>query len=93
MPTVATDQTEVERVLVDVTSLLLERARIALEREVEASGDSPESDAAISLARVRELEDALRSIRQRQSAKGAVPASVPGRQVSKFYEVPGQEDA
>jgi hypothetical protein len=80
---------DVERVLVDVTSLLLERARIELEREVQAAGDSAGADATSSLVRMRELEGVLQTIRKQQSV--AMP--VPGRQVSKFYEVPGQEDA
>ena len=93
MPTVATNQPNVERVLVEATSLLLERARIALEREVEDSGDSATSEATSRLVRVRELEDTLRTIQQQRSAAGVVPTPVPGRQVSRFYEVPGQEDA
>jgi hypothetical protein len=92
MPTGASYRTDVERLLVDAASLLLERLRIELEREVEASGGSPGNDTAVSLARVRELEDALKTIRQRPSAPAAVPEPVPGRQVSKFYEVPGQAD-
>ena len=38
MPTAAGSRTAVEQMLVEVTSLLLERARIQLEREVEAAG-------------------------------------------------------
>ena len=95
MPSVATSQTDVERVLVEVTSLLLERARIELEREVDAARDSSSSDAASgSLRRMRELEDTLRAIRQEHILAGAVPAPVPlHREISRFYEVPGQEDA
>jgi hypothetical protein len=93
MPTVAVNRTDVEWVLVDVVSLLLERARIELEREVAAAGDSARHEAASSLVRMRELEAALRTIRQQVSGAGPVTASVPGPQVSKFYEVPGQEDA
>ena len=87
MSTLAASQTAVERVLVEATSLLLERARIELEGEVEAGRDS---DAAASLRRVRELEDALRAIRQERAAPVPVPLH---REVSRFYEVPGQEDA
>ncbi len=93
MPSVATSQTDVERVLVEVTSLLLERARIELEREVDAARESSSSDAAGSLRRMRELENTLRAIRQ-EHVLDAVPAPVPlHREVSRFYEVPGQEDA
>jgi hypothetical protein len=93
MPTVTASRTDVERVLVEVTSLLLERARVELEREVEAARDSS-SDAAGNLRRMRELEDALRAIRQERSITGGVPTPLPlHREVSRFYEVPGQEDA
>jgi hypothetical protein len=88
VPTVAANRTDVERVLVEVTSLLLERARLQLEREVDAGHDA----AADELRRMRDLEDALQAIRQERTA--AVPTSVPlHREVSRFYEVPGQEDA
>jgi hypothetical protein len=93
VPTVADHRTEVEQVLVDVTSLLLERARIELEREVETAGESATAEAANSLLRMRKLEDALRTIRRERSVAGQVSEPVSGRQVSKFYEVPGQEDA
>jgi hypothetical protein len=89
MPTVAAHRTEVEQVLVDVSSLLLERARLELEREVEAAGDSATPEAASSLLRMRKLEDALRTIRSERSVAGQVS----GRTISKYYEVPGQEDA
>jgi hypothetical protein len=91
MSTLAASQTEVERVLVEVTSLLLERARIDLEREVDARRDSSRNDtAAAGLRRMRELEDALRAIRQERAAPAPVSLQ---REVSRFYEVPGQEDA
>jgi hypothetical protein len=90
MSSVAISRTEVERVLVEATSLLLERARIQLQREVEAGDDA----AAGSLVRMRELEDALRAIRQEHAVMSAVAVPVPlERQVSRYYEVPGQEDA
>ena len=92
MPTAAGSRTEVEQLLVEVTSLLLERARIGLEREVEAAADA--ASAASDLLRMRELEAALRAIREERALAGAVPAPVPlHREVSRFYEVPGQEDA
>jgi hypothetical protein len=93
MPTVAASRTEVEQVLIDVTSLLLERARAELEREVEAGSDSGTNEAASSLLRMRKLEDTLRTIRQQRSVAGQVSAPASGRQVSRFWEVPGQEDA
>jgi hypothetical protein len=82
----------VEEILVEVTSLLVDRARRELEREVAAA---PDSDAAATdLRRVRELEDELREVQRElhHDTQAAVP-SAPGRVVSRFYEVPGQEDA
>lgn len=75
--------THIERVLVEATSLLIERARIQLERDPE------DEAAAAELRRVRELEQELRLIRH----EFGLPPVPSGRQVSKFYEVPGQEDA
>ena len=90
MPTIAANRTDVERVLVEVTSLLLERARMQLEREVDAG----QQTAADELRRMRDLQDALQAIRQERAVAAAVPAPVPlQREVSRFYEVPGQEDA
>ena len=92
MPIATGSRTAVEQMLVEVTSLLLERARIQLEREVEATGDA--AGAASDLLRMREFEAALRAIREERAVAGAVPAPVPlHREVSRFYEVPGQEDA
>jgi len=85
MSAVVGSGTELERVLVEATSLLLERARIELERDVKAGDDS----AAVSLRRVREYEDALQLLRPEPTG-AALHAE---RQVSKYYEVPGQEDA
>ena len=93
MPTAADHRTDIERVLIDATSLLLERARIELEREVAAAGDSATQEAASSLVRFGELEAALRIMRQELSVAGPAATTMPGRQVSRFYEVPGQEDA
>ena len=76
--------THLEKVLVEVTSILIERARLQLERE--ASSDDA---AAAELRRVQELEQELRVIRH----EFGLPPVPSGRQVSKFYEVPGQEDA
>jgi hypothetical protein len=93
MATTTSDRTDVEQVLVEVASLLLERARMELERAVGADDASASSDAASNLARMRELEDALRAVRRARSVAGPPAATASGRQVSKFYEVPGQEDA
>jgi hypothetical protein len=95
MPTATANQTDVERVLVEVTSLLLERARAEAEREVEAARGSSRGDAAArALERMRELEDTLRAIQRERAVADAGRAPVPlHREVSKFYEVPGQEDA
>lgn len=75
--------THIERVLVEAASLLIERARIQLERDPE------DEAAAAELRRVRELEQELRVIRH----EFGLPPVPTGRQVSRFYEVPGQEDA
>lgn len=94
MPSVAASVTQIEWVLVEITSLLLERARTELEHEVEATGESARDAAASNLRRMRELEDVLRSIRQDPRLAESMRAQqTPGRQVSRFYEVPGQEDA
>jgi hypothetical protein len=94
MPTVSANRTDVEQVLVEVTSLLLERARVELEREVQAGTDSNNDDATSNLRRMRELEEALRSIRQERATAAAAPAPEPHhREISRYYEVPGQEDA
>jgi hypothetical protein len=83
MSTTVSKQAHIEKVLVEVVSLLLSRARVQLEREAE--GDlAAESD----LRRLEELDKELRAIRRDIGAPS--PA---GRQVSRFYEVPGQEDA
>ena len=94
VPTAAANQTSVEQVLVEATSLLLQRARTELEREVEIAGDAARSDISSTLLRVRELEATLWTIRQERGIAGAVPApDAHPRQVSRFYEVPGQEDS
>ena len=75
-----------ERVLVEVASLLMERARLQTERE-----GSNDVAVAAELHRLRELERELSMIRHELGIP--TPPAPPGRQVSKFYEVPGQEDA
>lgn len=86
-----TRQAHIEQVLVEVTSLLVDRARIQLEREA-ANADA---SAAGDLRRLSEMENKLRAIRREVglAESGAAPTSLPERQVSRFYEVPGQEDA
>jgi hypothetical protein len=94
MATAPANRTDVETVLVEVTSLLLERARAEVEREIQAGRDSAGDDAATNLRRMRELEEALRTIRQERSIAAAEPApELHHREVSRYYEVPGQEDA
>jgi Mg2+ and Co2+ transporter CorA len=82
----------VEEVLLETASLLVERARREIEREIEAA---PDSDAAAAdLRRVGELEGELREIqRELRDDARATELSARGRVVSRFYEVPGQEDA
>jgi len=88
MSTTSTRQTHMEQVLIEVTSLLVDRARIQLESATDAN-------AASDLQRLHHLEKELNAIRREfgllESAR--VSASTPGPQVSRFYEVPGQEDA
>ena len=84
MPTTSAGRThELDQVLVDVALLLVERTRKQLE------GEAAESD---ELRRARELEDRLKSIREHLPAPMPLAAEV-GRQPSRFYETPGQEDA
>ena len=83
MSTTVSRQAYVEKVLVEVTSLLLARARTQLQRESE-DDLAAEND----LRRLEELDKELRAIRRELGAP--LPS---GRQVSRFYEVPGQEDA
>jgi hypothetical protein len=90
--TTTSRQVHLEHVLVEVTSLLVDRARIQLEREVESS---PDETAAADLRRLHELEKELRAIRRELGVHDPDKQTTTpgGRQVSKFYEVPGQEDA
>jgi hypothetical protein len=77
--TTVTSQARIEQVLVEATSLLVERARQELEGDAEA-GDK--------VQRLRALESELNVIRE-ELTRAHTPV---GRQVSRFYEVPGQED-
>ena len=89
MATVSSTQARIERiekVLVEAASLLVERARAEVERGVDSSGEpTPE------LRRLRDLEHELEAIRQ-NFTRTAVAASV-GPQLSRYYDVPGQEDS
>ncbi len=96
MSTTISRQTHLEQLLIEVTSLLVDRACIQLEREVAALGGSNTDESAPkALRRLHELEKELHSIRQDFGLEDAdaAPHAPAGRQVSKFYEVPGQEDA
>jgi hypothetical protein len=95
MSSMPKSQTHIEEVLVEVTSLLLERGRLELERELEAAGElNRDQNAVNDLRRMQELDAELRAIRQEFGLVTPAPAPAStGRQVSKFYEVPGQEDA
>jgi hypothetical protein len=88
--------THIEHVLVEITSLLVDRARGQLEREVETAGENTTDQHAVGdLRRLQELEKQLRAIRREfglHESHRAAPSPT-GPQVSKFYEVPGQEDA
>jgi hypothetical protein len=81
MPTVSSSQAGIEKVLIEATSLLLERARTQAERDGDAGSD---------LVRLRELGDELQAIRDK-IAQHAIRPSV-GPQLSRYYDVPGQED-
>ena len=81
MPTVSSTQARIETVLVETASLLVERARMQAEREGDAGSD---------LVRLRELGDQLQAIRD-EIARNAVVPDV-GPQLSRYYDVPGQED-
>ena len=85
-------QTRVEQLLVEVTTLLVERARAQLEREVAEGNDET---AVIQLRRLHEMDKELRAVRRDLGLHESASANEPPqpRQVSKFYEVPGQEDA
>lgn len=79
--------TDLERVLVDATALLLERTRRELERDRDRSGSR---EAAADLARIRDVEERLTKLRDGMTDDGRVATA--GRQVSRYYEASGQED-
>ena len=92
MLTTTRQQVHVEQVLVEVTSLLLDRARIQLERDAANADDER---AAVDLRHLHELEGKLRAIGRELGMEevASPPTAVHERQVSRFHEVPGQEDA
>lgn len=79
--------TELERVLADATALLLEHTRQELEREADRSGSG---EAATELARLHDVAERLAQVRRLLADESA--AARAGRQVSRYYEAPGQED-
>ena len=81
MPTVSSTRAGIEKVLVEAASLLVERARTQAERDGDVGSD---------LARLRELEDQLQAIRDQIARTTPVPSV--GPQLSRYYDVPGQED-
>jgi hypothetical protein len=91
MSTTTRQQVHVEQVLVEVTSLLMDRARIQLERD---AGNADDQSASVDLRRLHEMEGKLKAIRRQLGLAEAAspPTSIQERQVSRFYEVPGQED-
>ena len=92
MPTVSSTQARIEKVLVEAASMLVERARTELEREAASSGDSsPGRTDESELRRLRDLEAELQAIRL-EFARSAVLTAT-GPQLSRYYDVPGQEDA
>src|SRR5919197_945952 len=74
MATVSSTQARIEKVLVEAASLLVERARAQLEREVEvdASGDS-----SAELRRLRDLEDELRTSAKTLAMRAAMARAPP----------------
>ena len=88
MATVSSTQARIEKVLVEAASLLVTRARAQLEREVEVDASA---DSSAELRRLRELEEELLAIRE--GLPRAAMAHSPGPQLSRYYDVPGQEDS
>jgi hypothetical protein len=92
MATSSSTQARIEKVLVEAASLLVERARTQIEREIAAASDSsPDESHDAELQRLRVLEDELAAIRE-QFARTTVAAAI-GPQLSRYYDVPGQEDS
>ena len=91
MSTTAARQTHIEQVLIEATSFLLDRARAQMERDAGTSGS--EDAAAADLQRLLEVDKALRAVRREFGMSDMSHEPTSERQVSRFYEVPGQEDA
>ena len=80
-----------ERTLVEAAALLIERARKEMEREVQEADESAAAALRGDLQRARDLETRLHVLRDLWPDSGALTASQ-GRQVSRYYDAPGQED-
>jgi hypothetical protein len=93
MPTGGVRPRDLDHVLVDTALLLVGSLRRQLERAVsEREWAGPDVADIEELARTQQLEARLRVL-QDQLRAAAVPAGPIGPQLSRFYEVPGQEDA
>jgi len=83
---------ELDQILVDTVLLLVGRARRQLEHAAsEQQWAGPDAADVEELAGARQLEARLKALQEQVRAE-AVPAAAIGRQVSRYYEVPGQED-
>jgi hypothetical protein len=83
---------ELDQVLVDAVLLLVGRARRQLERAAsEQQWAGPDAADVEELAGARQLEARLKLLQEQFQAE-AMRAAPIGRQVSRYYEVPGQED-
>jgi hypothetical protein len=84
---------DLDQALLDTALLLVERLRRQLEsaagEQAWAGLDAADVD---ELARARQLEARLRAL-QEQVRTQISPVAPAGRQPSRYYEVPGQEDA
>jgi hypothetical protein len=84
---------DLDQALVDTALLLVGRVRRQLEHAAsEQQWAEPDAADVEELARARQLEARLKLL-QEQVRAGGVPAAPAGRQPSRYYEVPGQEDA
>jgi hypothetical protein len=93
LTTSGTRPRDLDQALIDTALLLVERARRQLERgATEQEWAEPEAADIDDLVRARQLEARLKVL-QEQVRAVAVPAAPVGPQPSRYYEVPGQEDA
>jgi hypothetical protein len=93
MPTGGVRPRDLDLALVDTALLLVGRLRRQLERAAsEREWAGPDVADIEELARAQQLEARLRVLHNQVRA-AAVPAGPIGRQLSRFYEVPGQEDS